>query len=370
MNRYYYYLIFVNLIANMISAVPKIFFLNKENGTSFSLLLSLPAGLLSVYLFIRFFNSFQGKDLSELLKQYVSKRIYLPILSLLSITWLGAGLITLITFTFMIKRFLTPDMSIILIACLFLIFISYGILMHTRSVLYTVETVLIFSIPLIAFIFFKAYSSLNFMWDYVGVAVMYSNRWPSYSVFSAALYCFLGIANLIVFNRAFKKVKFQLSWKSMLVIGIVGSLTIISTYVIPIGLNGFEKIDHLVYPGITTSDTLRMKFGVIERVMFIFFMFFLAVTFISLLIHWHVALELCKNIFWLEKFNWKKTNLTPFIYIGFFWIVTLFLTTHLNEYTLLIYTKYFFNCLPPFFLFMFILFWYVRRRAKQHEETV
>lgn len=364
MNRYYYYLIFFNLVANMISAVPKILFLHKTNGSLFSLFLSIPAGLLSVYLFIRFFNSFEGKDLSELVKKYFSKWISLPILSFLAITWLAAGLITLITFTFMIKRFLTPDMSILLIASLFLIFISYGILMQTKSILYTVETVLIFSIPLIAFMFIKAYRSPHFMWEFVGVAVMHSNHWPNYSAFSASLYCFLGIANLIVFNRAFPKKNFQLSWKSMLFIGIVGTITIISTYLIPIGLNGFEKIDSLVYPAITTSDTLRMKFGIVERVLFIFFMFFLAVTFISLLIHWHVAIELCKNIFWLKNFKWKNTNLTPYIFIGIFWAVTIFLTHYLNEYTLLIYAKYFFNCLPPFFLLMFILFWFIRRRAK------
>ncbi|GIN71922.1 hypothetical protein J14TS2_23970 [Bacillus sp. J14TS2] len=137
-----------------------------------------------------------------------------------------------------------------------------------------------------------------------------------------------------------------------------------SSYILPIGLNGFEKIENLVYPAITTSDTLRMKFGVIERVLFLFFMFFLALTFISLLIHWHVAVELCKNILWLENFKWKKTNLTPFIFIGTFWAVTMFLTFHLNEYTLLVYTNYFFNCLPPFFLLTFILFWFIRRRAK------
>ncbi|MBO0993910.1 GerAB/ArcD/ProY family transporter [Bacillus sp. SD088] len=364
MNRYYYYLIFVNLVANMISTVPRIFFIHKTSGTLSSLLLAIPVGLVSVYLFIGFFNFFQGKDLSELLKKYFSKWFYLPVLSLLAINWFAAGLITLINFTFMIKRFLTPDMSLLFIASLFLIFISYGVLMKTKSVLYTIETVLIFSIPLITFIFIKAYSSPNFIWDFVKVAVMYSNHWPSYSSFSAALYCFLGIANLIVFNRAFPKIKFQLSWKSMLFIGIVGGIIVISSYILPIGLNGFEKIENLVYPAITTSDTLRMKFGVIERVLFLFFMFFLALTFISLLIHWHVAVELCKNILWLENFKWKKTNLTPFIIIGIFWAVTLFLTFYLNEYTLLVYTNYFFNCLPPFFLLTFILFWFIRRRAK------
>lgn len=364
MNRYYYYLLFVNLVANMISAVPKIFLVNKDNGSFPSLLLAIPAGILSVYIFIRFFNSFQGKDLPELVKEYFPKWIYLPILALLAFNWLAAGMITLISFTFMIKRFLTPDMSIILIACLFLIFISYGILMKTKSVLYTIETVLIFAVPLIALILFKGYGSPDFMWDFVGVAIMHSNHLPSYDTFTAALFCFLGIANLIIFNRVFQAKNFALSWKSMLLIGAMGAITILSSYIIPIGLNGFEKIDSFVYPGISTSDTLRMRFGVVERVLYVFFMFYLAITFVSLLIHWHVAIELCKNIFWLKKFKWKDNNLTPFIYVGMFWGLTLFFTVYLNEYHLLQLTTYFFRILPPFFLFIFSLFWLIKRRAR------
>lgn len=364
MNRYYYYLIFVNMVANMISAVPKIFLTNKTDGVIWSLLLSIPAGVLIVYLFIRFFNSFQGKDLPELLKSHFPKWIYLPILSFFVIVWLSAGLITLITFTFMIKRFLTPDMSILLIASLFLIFISYGVLMRTDSVLYTIETVLIFSIPLVIFLLYKAYRSPEFSWDFVGVAVMHINHWPSYSAFSAALFCFLGVANIIIYNHAFKDRKFQLSWKPIIFIGLAGTLSIMSTFIIPIGLNGFERIEQFVYPAISTSDTLRMKFGLIERVLYVFFTFFMAITFVSLLIHWHVAMELAKNVFWLKKFKWKKVNLTPVLFLAVFWIIALFLTVYLNEYTLFTYTQFFFNCQPPFFILIFILFWFIHRRAQ------
>ncbi|WP_212951839.1 GerAB/ArcD/ProY family transporter [Siminovitchia terrae] len=364
MNRFVYYLIFVNMTANMISAVPKILLDHRMAGTIVSILLSVIFGLILFYINGNFFNQFPGKDFPALLKEYAPSWMYWPFTLLIASVWFAAGLMTLITYSFMLKRFLTPDMPITWIASSFLIVISFGILMNTKSVLYTVENVLIFSLPLVLFLIYKSFSSEQFEWDFVREAIMHFNHLPNYSAFSAASFIFAGVSNMIIFNRAFTQTKTRVTWKQMSIIGSVGTLVLTALYLSPIGLNGFEKIEHLVYPAISTSDTLRMKFGIIERVLYLFLPLFLAISFLNLLIHWHVAIETCKNVIWFKKFEWKKNNLTPYLYLIIFWIITLILVNALSEYTLLLYSRYFYNLIPPLTLLFFFSFWFIKRRAK------
>lgn len=352
------------MIANMIASVPKILLEERMEGAIASMLLSIVAGLLLIYLFIRFFHAFPGKDFPELLKEYLPRWMYFPYLLLLVFFWYTAGLITLVTYSFMLKRFLTPDMSLVWIVSSFLIFISFGILMNSKHVLFTVENVLVFSLPVIVFLIIKAYSSQEFKWDFVREAIMYMNRLPSYSAFSASFYTFMGIINIIVFNRVFSIKMKRVTWKQLSALGIAGSAILFTTYFVPIGLNGFEKINELVYPAVTTSDSLRMKYGIIERVLYLFLPFFLAITFLSLLIHWHVAIEVSKNAIWFKRFQWKKNNLTPYLFVAIFWLAAIQMVTYLTEYQLMIYTSYFFNMQPFFGLLFIITFWYIIRRAR------
>ncbi|VEF49746.1 spore germination protein (amino acid permease) [Bacillus freudenreichii] len=364
MNRFLYYLIFVNMAANMISAVSKILMDHRMAGAVTSILLSIIFGLILLYINGKFFNQFPGKDFPALLKEHAPSWMYWALTVLIACAWFAAGLMTLITYSFMLKRFLTPDMPITWIASSFLIIVSFGILMNTKSVIYTVENVLIFSLPLVLFIIYKAFSSKQFEWDFVREAIMHFNHLPDYSAFSAASFVFAGSSNMIIFNRVFTHTKILVTWKQMCIVGVVGTFVLATLYLAPIGLNGFQKIDHLVYPAISASDTLRMEFGIIERVLYLFLPLFLAISFLNLLIHWHVAIETCKNMVWFKKFEWKKNNLTPYLYLIIFWIITLMLVKTLSEYTLLLYSRYFYNLIPAITPLFFFSFWIIKRRAK------
>ncbi|MCJ8009971.1 GerAB/ArcD/ProY family transporter [Lederbergia wuyishanensis] len=364
MNRYVYYLLYVNMFANMVVSVPKNLLNERRDGAIISMVLAIGAGMLVIYAFLWFFSKFPGKDYPELLKKHSPKWIHFPFLLFLALFWFIAGLNTLITYTFLLKRFLTPDMSVVWIASTFLIFISFGILMHTKGILYTIEAILLISSPLIVFLIAKAYMSSEFEWDFVREAAMHVYRMPSYNAFSSAFYIFLGITNLIIFNRAWSTKKIQVSVKHVFLMGLAGIMILITIYVVAIGMNGFESIDQLVYPAITTSDTLRMQYGMIERVLYLFLLFFLAITFLNLLLHWHITVEILKSVIWFKKFKWKENNLTPLIFLAIFWSVSLYTATSLDEYHLFTYTRFFFNTLPFITLILIISFWFIKRRAK------
>ncbi|MBS4210241.1 GerAB/ArcD/ProY family transporter [Bacillus sp. FJAT-50079] len=362
MNRYFYYFTFVNMITNIITTVPMILLGARMKGAIFSILLAIVAGLFIMYFFVNFFNDFPGEGLPELLKRYLSKWISTPLLIYLAFTWLVGGLIPFITYTFLIKRFLTPEMPLPLIATSFLLFISFGVLMKPTSVLYTIEIVFLLVTPLILLLLLKAYGSKDLEWDFVRESIMYIWHMPNYAAFSAAIYIFLGSANLIIFNRLFTN-KQTFAGKQLLIIGLAGFFILITTYFIPIGYNGFEHIDEIVYPWNMTSDSLRMPYGIVERVLYMFLLFFLAITFLSMLMIWHVTIEVFKSIIWFERFKWKGHNLTPFLFILFLWAVSLKVVTYLNEYELVKMTSYFFNGLPISFLMMLLVFKWIKRRA-------
>ncbi|WP_342048030.1 GerAB/ArcD/ProY family transporter [Bacillus sp. OTU530] len=363
MNRYFYYLIMINMIANVAASVPTILLAARAKGAIVSMILALITGSMATYTIARFFNKFPGKGLPELLKEYTPKWITIPLLMLLVVAWFSAGLTTLINYSFVLNRFLSPDMSLQWITAIFLCFISFGILMNSKSVLYTLEAILVFSIPLVLILMIKAYTSEGMEWDYVKESIMYIYHTPSYSAFSAALFPTLGAANLIIFNRVFtKKQRITLLQIGLIFFMLAGNLA--TTYFVPIGYNGFEQVNRILYPWSRTSDAMRLDFGFIERVLFVFLVLYLVVSFLSILIHWHVVIELLKKVIWLKRFKWKERNLTPYLFVGVFWFISLQTASYITGYQITLYANYFFNCLPAFFTIIFLVLWFINRRAK------
>ncbi|WP_077212954.1 GerAB/ArcD/ProY family transporter [Bacillus dakarensis] len=363
MNRYFIYLVFVNMVANVVASVPKILISQRSEGALLSMIISYILGLVFCYLCARFFNLFPGEGLPDLTKKYMPRWFSFVILFVIAVTWYIAGLITLVTFSFLLKRFLTPDMPLSWITITFLLFLTYGILLNSKSVLYTVEFVLICSLPFVFIITIKAYTSHELNWDFIGESLMYIHNPPSFTAISASAYLLLGGFNLIIFNRLFKK-KQQINWKNMLFIALIGGTALVTTYFIPIGMLGFDAVGDVVYPWITTSDSLRLEFFIVERVIYIFLLLYLAISFLSVLIHWHVTLELLKSIIWFKKFQLKKRNLTPYLFLSFFWVASLIAVSYLTEYHLIQYSSYFLNFLLCSFVVMFSLFLFIKRRAK------
>ncbi|MBD7986120.1 GerAB/ArcD/ProY family transporter [Sporosarcina sp. Sa2YVA2] len=362
MNRFLYYLIFINMIANIIASVPRILILEKSNGAIIAMVLGTIAGLLITYITIKFYNAFPGKNLMELLKIYTPKWFSISVLIYFAANWYIAGSITLVTFTFVLIRFLTPEMPIITIAISLLIVVSSSLLIKTKSILYMIEiTIVIFS-PLIIFFLMKSVFNDVFEIDFVKIALMHINELPNYSAFTASTYLYIGIVNMAVFNTFFMK-RIKLGILPLLILGAGGLFVISLTYFVPIGIGGFDKIDDLIYPWISTSDSIRMKFGIIERLTFFFLLVFLAIAILSISIHWHGACRLLQSALGLEKFKWKGHDLSPIFCAILFSFVSFLLILYLSEGQLFSYTTYFFNLLPVFFGISMVVFLVIKRRA-------
>ena len=311
MNRYYFYLVFLNMIINVIIFVPKVLIQYRYEGSVMGVILAIPVGVALNYFYSTTITKFPQQGIPDLQKNNQSglKRLYLLSIQLI---WFSAGLLTLVGFIDILARLVNPEMPKLLLLAIYLSAIFLIIQMPTERVMYLLEIVLFCNTPLILFIIFKAYSNDLINWDSILEVGTHIIKWPSLKAFAAATYCFSGYANLIVFNRVIKgKLK---AW-NFIVIAFLGMGNAFTTFFIPIGFHGSDGAQEYLYPWVTTADSLRLVYSPIERVIFLFIMFFMSISLMSVAVHWHVALELIKGSFKKEVTK-RKVWLTLGVFAG------------------------------------------------------
>lgn len=365
MSRYLYYLIIVTMVTNIIASVPRILMSESKNGAIVSMIIAIIVGVFLTITVINLFRHFPNMTFPEILKKYTSKWFYYPVLFYFAISWYAAGLITIATYVMLFNTFLSYETSITVTTLAFILIISFGVLMKEKSVLYTMELVLVLFVPVIFFLIVKVYTDPRLDWDFVKVAITHINELPSYNAYSASTYIFIGAVNIIIFNKFIKFTK-KAGFKEIVILSLTGIFTLFTTYFIPIGFNGFEQIDNFTFPWVTTSDAVRMKFGIIERAIFIFVILFLGVAFISLLIHWHVSLKIFESIFLFKKLKWKERNLTSYLFVFLFGIIGIAVTRQISEYQLTKLSTYFYNILPILYSVLIVSLLFAKRRLKSN----
>ncbi|MFJ5712948.1 GerAB/ArcD/ProY family transporter [Neobacillus sp. NPDC093127] len=312
MNRYYFYLALLNMLINVIIFVPKILIEYRYKGAVMGVLIAIPIGIALNYFYSKAITKFPEQGLPEIAAN--SKHRWLKILHLgsIQIIWFSAGLITLVGFIDILSRFVNPEMPKLSLLAIYLAAIFLIIQLPTERVMYFLEIVLFLNIPLIGFIIFKAFTNEYLSWDSMLEVGTHLFERPSLKSIAAATYCFSGYANLIIFNRV---IKGKLKIWNFIVIFFIGVLNLFTTFFIPIGFHGSDGAQEYLYPWISTADSLRLTYSPIERVIFLFLMFYMSITLMSVSVHWHVAFELLKGTF-KEKVSIKKNWLILAIFAG------------------------------------------------------
>lgn len=360
MNRYFYYLIIVNMITNVLTFIPRILLNERLSGGLLAIPIGTIVGTGLMYLFIKQISHFPEMGLPEILEKYLSKWFKNIYIFFNGFMWFHAGLFTLLSFITITKVFISPDMSGFLITGMFLLLICFSILMPSKKVLYATELLILLNLPLILLILIKAIFNDYFSWDSVRILFTHYREIPTWSSISAASFIYFGFANLIIFNRDFQKVSLKWIWLIML----FGLQVLLVTMLGPIGFHGAVKgVESYVFPWVSTADSMRMELGFVERVLFIFLLLHINVSLVSITIHWHVSIELFKSIF--PKFKWKGKYITGYIISAIFAVLTFILDGFSTEDTNFTIMKSWINGLIPAAIFMnFILLLAIRRKKK------
>ncbi|GGA29651.1 GerAB/ArcD/ProY family transporter [Paenibacillus physcomitrellae] len=326
--RYFYYLFMINALINIVNFVPRGLINSSFGGAMMAIVIAIPLGVLMTFLFIKGMNKFPSQSLPAVFNAHFPKAISATALLLYASLWFTAGLITLISFVEVTLRYVSVDVEPTMIMLLFLAVVCLCMRINSESLLYGLEVLLCINFPLIVYILLKAILHPYFSWDAVADIFTHSIALPSYRDIATATFIFSGYINMAVFNQVFKPLQLKYLW----LIGVLGALILLTTFLIPIGFLGTINVYRHVYPWFSTADALRTQNFIIERVLFIFYFSYLTLSLNSAIIHWHVALNLIKGAF--TSRNKKETrSKSDWWIMGIFSAISLFVQT-INQFKL------------------------------------
>ena len=250
-----------------------------------------------------------------------------------------------------------------------------GLFLPSDRILYLLEFILILNVPFIGIIFFKALFNNRINMDDMLVVASSVNHLPTYLSLCAATFTFSGYANMAIFNRVFKnKINTKFVWLFL----VIGFTNFITTVFVPIGQLGYNAVAHYSFVWIVTSDTLRMQYGFVERVLYVFLLMYTGVIIIHVMIHWHVSIEMAKSLFQfrlskdetegnriaIKKNKWKIAAIL-LIYMG----TTMLLQYFQGDYETLVTIEYWLLIRFPAELFLLILVVIAAKRSLKHDST-
>ncbi|MCD1257989.1 GerAB/ArcD/ProY family transporter [Paenibacillus athensensis] len=327
MIRYFYYLILLNMLANIVLFVPGIFISRRFEGSILSVAIAVPIGYALIQVFMRALSAFPGQGFPEILRDTLPNWLGKPILVLFIGMWFSAGSLTLVTFTSMITTFINPDIPSWLTLFSLLCIVALIARLSSDSVLYTMEILLVLSTPMIMWILYKSLLNPSFRYDAVFEIVSHFRHWPTLDTLSAGTYIFTGYVNMIIFNRLFGPLtKLRFLWA----VPIVGCGVLLTSFLIPIGMQGTIAVGDYTFIWSSTTDSMRIEFGIVERVMFIFILLYSCISVAGTFIHWHVGLEMTKGL--LPGLS--KSRYFTWIAVGFFSAVTLIFNWYMDHHIL------------------------------------
>ena len=349
---------------NIIINVPLILIQERYEGSIMSMFLSVFISGLFIYLFTMGMSMFPKKGLPEIFHETLPAFIRIPYLVFLAFMWICAGVFALISYSYVIKLFLIPDMSLNIMLVFLLSIIIFGALRETNSILFLTEIVILAGAPLVAFLLFKAVRSHYFYPEHI-LRILH-NFWqiPSYSSISAATYIFIGYINLVIINRYMDTKKVM---KFLWMIPIVGFFVIASSFFIPVGFLGVNGVNDAVFPWIFITDSLRMEYGFIERVLYVILCLYLLLILLFGIITWHIGLKLIEAIFRLKnKGKRKRKKRYSFVFLLCMGIATLILQSVTDQREFFFIVKLWLNIRLPAELLLVALVFFLSRRQK-HE---
>lgn len=294
-SRYFYYLVFLNMLSPLVTFMPRVLIGNRCDGAVSSMILAIILGSFFLLLTLFTISKVPGRGLPELLNNgqpptFLKKLLY----GYLGISWYVTGFISLLSLIELLKTFVAPHMSIYLMFGVFLIPVLLGVSSTPKQVLNMLEIVLWVNTPFLLIVFLKAFLSDSISYPDVFEAATYVNQWPSLTLVANATYVFTGYINMLMLNKYFKRP--ILKWPLAIFLPIGSSILLLSHFA-PIAFYGFDGAGSLTFPWVATADALRLELSFIERVLYLFIIFYIGISVVNLILHGNIALEWFSQIF-------------------------------------------------------------------------
>jgi hypothetical protein len=292
---------------NLFYFVPYFLLEDRFKGAVMAMILGGAIGSLMAYLFSVAIRKFPEKGLPEIFREFLPAWIWKPVLFYFVLFWFSLGVSVTNTNAIIIARFFNPNIKLTFLIIFFVLICIWAATRPTRTILYGQEIVILLILPAVMFILAKACGNKMLDWDAIRTVANYVGHLPSLTALSSASIVLMGYLNFSIFNRNFKKdEKFRYRW----ILPIMGYLTLVTTFFIPIGFHGTVGVVDYIHVWISTADSMRMKYGFFERLVFLFIIVYLLLSLVFVSVVWHVGAETFKGCFASTKPNLDRVE-TP-----------------------------------------------------------
>ncbi|HZG78150.1 MAG TPA: GerAB/ArcD/ProY family transporter, partial [Paenibacillus sp.] len=287
------YLLILNMLSNIVSQVSVILQEDRYDGAVPSILIGIPAGAAMLIVFVLLFRRFPRQGLPEILNLAVPPWLGKPFMLLQTALWFVGGFVMLLYISEVTKRFINPDFAPVEALALFLTVVVLFANMPSDRILYLVEIILILAAPFLVFVIGKAVFSDSLMLDSMREVSTHALEMPSILAFNGSVYLFSGFMALCIFNRVIAPdVK---KWWAYAVVTAFGAAMLLISFFLPIGFHGADGVLAWTYPWFSTADSLRLKYGFVERLLFFFLLTNVMISVVAIILYWHTALEFFKS---------------------------------------------------------------------------
>lgn len=292
---------------NLFFYVPHFLIEDRFNGAVMALILGGAIGSLLAYLFSAAIRKFPGKGLPEIFQESLPTWIWKPVLLYFVLFWFSLGVAIVNTISIIIARFFNPEIKITFLVLFYVLICVWAASRPTRTLLFGQEIAMILTLPVLFFMLAKAYGSRLLDWDAIRTVANYVGRPPSMTALSSTSIILMGYLNFCIFNRNFKQEEeFRYRW----ILPIMSYLTLATTFFIPIGFHGTVGVGEYLHVWVSTADSLRMKYGFFERVVYLFVLVYILLSFVFVSVIWHVGAEAFKGCLSSKKPNLDRVE-TP-----------------------------------------------------------
>lgn len=311
--RFYYFLLAANCLANLELYFPAILLTNATSGLPFALIIGLVLASVYAYMLLYVFNKYKDKNYVDICKTLFGNK---------------AGMI--ISFVYMILRFniagflfagavkgiqvyLMPTTANWYIALLLTLLIYVETTQNRRNFLYCKSFFTV--IVAIWFVIVSAISIETADFNYVKGTLVHSLHMPKLAMIAPSLFYFTGVQHLVVFNTHFKK-KLSIK-KTLMVYYLVGLPFALISLSVPLGTWGPSAVKTLTYIQTVTMDTKAIDLFFIERVLFIAAPLLVLIIIIDIANYSYIGFELLRDMGASKRLNKASIFVVLFIYIAF-----------------------------------------------------
>ncbi|KRF42997.1 hypothetical protein [Paenibacillus sp. Soil787] len=321
MNRYAFYVIWCNtLTIHVLFVVPYLLEIRFSGSIMAVALCTIPGSIFLVSI-IKSLGYFPNQGLPEIFRMFMPAWARVPFLLFFSVMIVAKACLILGYAAFVINQYLLPQTSSFPFIAFFFLAVAWGATRSSKTVLSTLELVILMTTPFIYFVFTKSIFSRGFEWNAIKAMYDYAFVLPKWQDVTIANTVFSGFVVLTIFNRMIPS---KINGKFYALILIVSLHLIFIQFMIPIGFHGTSGVGNFLNPTLTAIDAMSLELGIFERGLLLYLLAFLFLNVMEATITLHVGVELLKGCFSMESLNKpRKNQLISWITISLYAVLTM-----------------------------------------------